>query len=310
MELLQLRYFAEVARMGSYTRAAEALHVSQPSLSQTVRRLEKELGTRLFWKEGRKILLTESGRSFFTRVIAVLRELDEAAAQVGGRKEHLQGNINIGTYMSLSPLLECLRVFSQQYPEVTFTIRQVYSRSREEYSHLDVLLCYDHSDMLGFNEIVRLDTIQGEFVLPAGHAAPPEEGHYSLLDLKDDHFVTLVWDDGAFEEIFNDFQHAGISVKARYRTNSSLVKKEILEAGMAAGVSNAMLTSTFRDTGKYTITARLPAEHEVGIMLAWRDTNVLSPAAMAFKLFSLDWFRPSPLSEADQALLRRNNHAL
>ncbi len=310
MELLQLRYFAEVARMGSYTRAAEALHVSQPSLSQTVRRLEKELGTRLFWKEGRKIRLTENGRIFFTRVVAVLRELDEASAHVAAQKEHLQGNINIGTYMSLSPLLECLRAFSQQYPEVSFTIQQIYSHGNEEHSQLDALLCYDHSDLLGFNEIVRLDTILGEYVLPVGHKPPAQGGHYSLMDLKDDPFVTLVWDDGSFEEIFNDFRHAGISIKARYRTNSSLVKKEILEAGMAAGVSNVMLTSTFRDTGNYTIANRLPEEHEMGIMLAWRSTESLSPAARVFKRFSLDWFRPNPLSEADQALLRRNNHAL
>ena len=310
MELLQLRYFAEVARLGSYTRAAEALHVSQPSLSQTVRRLEKELGTRLFWKEGRKIRLTENGRSFYTRIVSVLRELDEASAHVTARKEHLQGNINIGTYMSLSPLLECIRAFAQQYPEVSFTINQIYSRSNEEHNHLDALLCYDHSDLLGFNEFVRLDTIVGVYVLPVGHAAPRAGGHYSLIDLKDDPFVTLVWEDGSIEEIFNDFRHAGISIKARYRTNSSLIKKEILEEGMAAGVSNVMLTSTFRDTGKYTTTNRLPEEHEMGIMLAWRSTDSLSPAAGVFKRFSLDWFRPNPLSAADQALLIRNSHAL
>ena len=48
MELLQLQYFAEVARLESFTKAAQSLHISQPALSQTVKRLENELGVKLF----------------------------------------------------------------------------------------------------------------------------------------------------------------------------------------------------------------------------------------------------------------------
>ena len=279
-------------------------------LHQTVRRLEKEIGTEFFWKDGRKIRLTEGGRTFYGRVVNILRELDEAASQAGGHRENLQGNINIGTYMSIEPLLECMRLFAEENPDVTFTIHQINSLGREEHSFLDVLLCYDHSDLLGFNEVVRLDTVAGEYVLPADHPAPGESGRYTLMELKDDYFVTLIWEDGTYEEVFNDFHHGGISIKARYRTNSSLVKKEILEAGLAVGVSNQMLTSTFRNTGRYFVTARLPEEHEVGIMLVWRDTDTLSPAACAFKRFTLERLRPVPLTGEEQAKLRKGSHAL
>ena len=58
MELLQLQYFSEVVRQKSVTKAAQLLHISQPALSQTIRRLENELGVKLFEKSGKGIQLT------------------------------------------------------------------------------------------------------------------------------------------------------------------------------------------------------------------------------------------------------------
>src|SRR5438477_10943418 len=67
MELHQLRYFCAVADSGSFSRAAEHCHVSQPSLSQQILKLESELGTRLFDRLGRSVRLTEVGKTFLPR---------------------------------------------------------------------------------------------------------------------------------------------------------------------------------------------------------------------------------------------------
>ena len=64
MEMHQLRYFAKVAELGNVTRAAEACHVSQPSLSQQIAKLERELGQPLLERLGRGVRLTEAGRLF------------------------------------------------------------------------------------------------------------------------------------------------------------------------------------------------------------------------------------------------------
>ena len=119
MELLQLRYFVEIAKHESMKEASKRLFVSQPSLSQSVRRLEKELNTELFRHEGRNIRLTEQGRSFFLRAERALRELDQGFGEMDGSA--LQGHVNIGTYMPVRPITECLKEFARTCPFVTFS---------------------------------------------------------------------------------------------------------------------------------------------------------------------------------------------
>ena len=78
MELHQLRYVAAVARTGNFSRAAEQCHVSQPSLSQQIKKLEQELGERLFDRLKREVKLTPHGEVFLLRAIRVL---DDAAIE-------------------------------------------------------------------------------------------------------------------------------------------------------------------------------------------------------------------------------------
>src|SRR6202790_3254374 len=91
MELHQLRYFCAVAETGSFSRAAEQSHVSQPSLSQQILNLEGELGARLFDRLGRSIRLTDVGKTFLPRARAVLRELEAAKGDVVERKDSVGG---------------------------------------------------------------------------------------------------------------------------------------------------------------------------------------------------------------------------
>src|ERR1700726_5295625 len=105
MELHQLRYFCAAAETGSFSRAAEQSHVSQPSLSQQILKLEGELGARLFDRLGRSVRLTEIGRTFLPRARAVLRELEAAKGDVDERKGSVGGLICIGGIPTIAPYL-------------------------------------------------------------------------------------------------------------------------------------------------------------------------------------------------------------
>lgn len=124
MELHQLRYFCAVAETGSFSRAAEQSHVSQPSLSQQILKLEDELGARLFDRLGRSIRLTELGKTFLPRARAVLRELEAARGDVVEGKEFTGGPVTVGVIPTVAPyfLPPRLTAFSRKFPQVRLTV--------------------------------------------------------------------------------------------------------------------------------------------------------------------------------------------
>ena len=124
MELHQLRYFCAVAETGNFSRAAEQSHVSQPSLSQQILKLEEELGARLFDRLGRSVRLTELGKTFLPRARAVLRELEAAKGDVAERKEFVGGPVTVGVIPTVGPyfLPRILTSFSLKFPQVRTTV--------------------------------------------------------------------------------------------------------------------------------------------------------------------------------------------
>jgi LysR family hydrogen peroxide-inducible transcriptional activator len=124
MELHQLRYFCAIAETGSFSRAAEQIHVSQPSLSQQIRKLEDELGARLFDRLSRKVRLTETGRTFLPRARAILRDLEAARSEVAERKAAISGPICVGIIPTIAPyfLPPFLAAFSRKYPAARVTV--------------------------------------------------------------------------------------------------------------------------------------------------------------------------------------------
>src|SRR5258708_9576320 len=111
---------------GSCRRAAQQSHVSQPALSQQIRKLEDELGARLFDRLGRTVQLTELGRSFLPRARAVLRDLEAARSDVIERKMCISAPLSVGVIPTIAPyfLPPMLATFSRKYPEVCVTVAE------------------------------------------------------------------------------------------------------------------------------------------------------------------------------------------
>jgi LysR family hydrogen peroxide-inducible transcriptional activator len=124
MELHQLRYFCAVAEAGSFSRAAEQTHVSQPSLSQQIMKLEDELGTRLFDRLGRSVRLTNLGKTFLPRALSVLRELEAAKGDVVEQKDSIGGSVTVGVIPTVAPyfLPAKLTSFSKKIPQARLTV--------------------------------------------------------------------------------------------------------------------------------------------------------------------------------------------
>src|SRR5271154_6578149 len=104
MELSQLRYVAAVADAGNFTRAAVRLDIAQPSLSQQIIKLERELGHKLFHRLGRKAVLTEEGAVFVERARRILFEVEYATKELGDHPS-LERRITVGAISTVAPYL-------------------------------------------------------------------------------------------------------------------------------------------------------------------------------------------------------------
>lgn len=128
MELLQLRYFQTVAQYEHMTKAANALYISQPSLSATIAKLEEELGAQLFSRQGRSIVLNKYGRVFLRHVNAVFQQLDDAKAELADLRRAAPQQIRIASTTTLlfkDWFLPCL----QMHPDLH--LRQKISTAEE-----------------------------------------------------------------------------------------------------------------------------------------------------------------------------------
>ena len=126
MELHQLRYFVAVAQMGSFSRAAERCHVSQPSLSQQITKLERGLKQRLFDRLGRRVVLTEAGRLLLERATTVLSAVEDAERQMRDAVDLEGGRLAIGAIPTVAPFLlpPALKRFVARHPAVELTIQE------------------------------------------------------------------------------------------------------------------------------------------------------------------------------------------
>jgi LysR family nitrogen assimilation transcriptional regulator len=121
MEIKQLQLFSRIAEIGNLTRAASVLDVTQAALSRQVAQLEAELGTELFRRNGRGLVLTDAGRRLLDQVPMVLRQIAIAERAVKGESAPPQGSFVLGLAPSLARtvVVPLIQAFREQLPEVT-----------------------------------------------------------------------------------------------------------------------------------------------------------------------------------------------
>lgn len=125
MDARQLEYFLAVVDHGGVNRAAQALHVAQPSLSQAIRTLERDLGSELFHRVGRRVVLTQAGQALIEPARQVVRGLASARASVESTEGLQAGRVEIAAMPSqtVEPLSSMIHCFTSLYPGLSVAIR-------------------------------------------------------------------------------------------------------------------------------------------------------------------------------------------
>lgn len=228
MELNQLHCFKIVAQTENISRAAEKLHISQPSLSQTVKRLEEELGYQLFEREGRKIRLNDSGKMLLHTVDSIEQLLEDALLEMAERngRAHPEVSIYIGCASMLLP--ELLHFLRQRNPGVQYRIHQWNTESGDQEKDIKILAepeeQKDESRELLMEERIIL-------ALPVGHPLLAKE-EISMRDLAGEEFISLNRNWALARSIWQEMERIKFEPKVTILVDNPNLMRELLHDQM------------------------------------------------------------------------------
>ena len=161
MEIRVLRYFLTVVREESITRAADVLHITQPTLSRQLAQMEEEMGVKLFDRGTRKIALTNEGLLLRRRAEEILELVDKTEKELTEQDELVEGTVSVGCgdLAAVQLLPELFRAFHKRYPRVTFdlcTATADHVKDQMERGLTDLGLLLEPVDM-GKYDFIRLN---------------------------------------------------------------------------------------------------------------------------------------------------------
>ena len=279
MELLQLRYFCTVAQYESITRAAEYYHIPQPAMSQTIARLEKELGIRLFDRKNGRLFLNDKGRIFLASVEKALDELDNGISYVTAEQDKIAGSVKLLTMENRRFILGCVSAFSGMYPEVNFSI----SHSSDPEQSCDLCISSEQN----YRQMNSAVPLIKEQIVVALHEQHPlaEHSTLSLEQLKDEKFITQSPRSAQYGVTINCCRLQGFEPNIPFICDDEYyVRKYISEKMGIALAPSVSWAGRFRANTKI-----IPLEPTVTATsyLIWDDTKYHSPATVAFRKFVL-----------------------
>jgi DNA-binding transcriptional LysR family regulator len=281
MELRHLKYFVAVAEELNFRRAAEVVHVAQPSLSQQIKQLEDELGVALFVRSHHKVTLTVAGKTFYASAQMILREARQAVADARAVEHGEAGRLTLGFVSSaaISVLPSLLAFVRSQLPQAEVELKELAPGEQIDalyHGKLDLGLFHAELKDAAFetavvsrerlivalpsasrfarNKQIDLREVAGETVIiPARHATP-----------------------GYFEHARSAFQAAGVMPERIYHTG--LLQTGVLLVGAGLGISLVpesfqrvkVQGVVYRPLATAFPTSDLP---KIDLIAAWRRDN-------------------------------------
>lgn len=231
MELQQLRYFLEVAKNQHVTRTAQQLHISQPSLTQAIHRLEHELGVPLFQQKGRGIVLTEYGKYLQSRLESLLGELDALPEQLRTMAALSHETIHLNVLAASALVSDAVISYRARNNHLSFQLMQ--STESELYDiGVDTKLFYQPSEDEGDSCYVCTERI---------FLAVPANGKYKgrktirLEEVCNEGFISLLGS-RQLRWICDKFcQHAGFSPRIVFESDNPATVRNMIGVNMGVG---------------------------------------------------------------------------
>ena len=292
--LRQIQAFLAVTEQGTFTKAAERLHMAQPALSQLVRDLERELGIRVLDRTTRRVELTEGGREFHGAALKIVQDLDTAVQNAAGLAERRRGRIVV----ALPPLLAAvimpptIAALAEKHPGLQVSIIDARNDQVVEAVRFGKADCGVGTFSAIEDAIERSPLARDSLMLFCARKSRFAGRDGALWrDLADEPLVTLTRDSGIRLLVEVGYESAEVTLRPAYEVAQITTALALVEAGLGI----AVLPTYARAVAPAGVVSMPLLEPSIA-----RDIVMIRPSGRSM----------SPALAAFEALLRRNVRAL
>lgn len=289
-----LQYLIAIVEHGSYTKAAEALHVSQPSLSQQIKQLEESLLLPLLIRSGRTVRLTDAGEIYLHHARRAYGELDAGTRAIQDVQNLSRGSLRLG-WTPITDYLTCplLQKFNSLYPGITLNTLEMPADDIEiavAEDRIDIGIAFSRpkSMQLESHDIEANMLFEESLCLAVGnaHSRAGQKERMSAQELGKESLVQLNPNFAIRRHVERYFQEHGIAPHISIETDSLSVIIEMVQTGPLATVLPKSIIRT--QCGLYPIVLA-PTLPNQAITIITRKGGYSSPASLAFTELASGW---------------------
>lgn len=291
MDMRQLRYFVTVVEEGQITLAAQKLNMAQPPLSQSIKKMEHEIGAKLLVRHGRKLEVTEAGEVLYSKGLQLLNTFDETLGAVRETGEGLRGTLSLGCVMTcIHQLPERVQSFHNLYPQVQLKIlggdpHQLSELVESRDIELAIVRSPLHYKNVNMIEIANDPFV---FIVPKSWTSVASLSSITMNQISEYPLIALhrVNGIGIYEIILDEFKRHGIKPKYICESPDATILLSIVKAGIGAIILPESALFNFSSEDLTTIKIDdFSATTQTCVI--WQKDRYISKAARKFiELFS------------------------
>ena len=284
MKLSQMRYFSAVCHAGNISRAAEELHISQPSVTTSIKALEDELGVSLLHRGARAVVPTPDGERFLKRCDAILAEVDGLSAEYQElSRKHKTISVGIPPMIGSILFPEIFRSFRKRHPEIMISPVEIGSQAAKELvaeGELDLAVVTMGDELSSRLEAHRLTSYEMYYSVGPKH---PLAGEKSVSLTQAARYPMILFSGGYYQKHLLDssFRALGITPNILFHSNQLTTIKSFIRQDIASGFLMPQVVQ--KEDGILL----LPVAEglKLNVAVVWRKDDYLTKEAERFVSF-------------------------
>lgn len=295
MQLHQLQYIVKVSQLNSFSLAAKELFVTQPTLSQQIINLEKELGVKLFERQSKSIVVTPAGKEFVKYAKHILREVDTLVEHMKEFTTLERGSIRIGIMWSANYLgiTKNIQDFMDRYPKIKVNLNVDGSHLLPEKlleREVNAIFYVDTNNCLKREDILRWKIFENRMmvILPQNHYLS-EKKTLTLEELKRETLLQPSTDKDLQQRIAKEFAKSGIQPKILCESNLVDATIRLVSEGMGVTFVSEMVAKNMMTDE--VVMRPLSPEIDRSIYFAVRKEGMDNPVVAEFVKFIISRYK-------------------